>query len=95
MTSVGSYLAANWLQFTALIVWSQVYICLGSEEKEQVYQALDCPDKRYHLLEILSLTQWVSNFPMHQNHLEGSSNTDSWAPPTKIDAVGLRWSLSI
>lgn len=37
--SAGSYLAANWLQFTALIVWSQVYICLGSEEKEQVSQA--------------------------------------------------------
>lgn len=63
MTSVGSYLAANWLQFTALIVWSQVYTCLGSEEKEQVYQALDCPYKRYHLLEILRLAQWVSNFP--------------------------------
>lgn len=63
MASAGSYGAANWLQFTALIVWSQVYICLGSEEKEQVYQALGGPYKRHHLPDTLSLIQWVSNFP--------------------------------
>ena len=92
MTSAGSYLAANWLQFTALIVWSQVYICLGSEEKEQVYQALGWSYQRDHLPEMFSLTQWPSNFPMWQNHQEGYESTDHWAPPPRnSDSVGLGW----
>ena len=90
MTSAGSYLAANWLQFTALIVWSQVYICLGSEEKEQVYQALGWSYQRDHLPEMFSLTQWPSNFPMWQNHQEGYESTDHWAPPPR-NSVGLGW----
>lgn len=36
------YLAANWLQFTALIVWSQVYICLGSEGKREDIASQKC-----------------------------------------------------
>lgn len=92
MTSAGSYLAANWLQFTALIVWSQVYICLGSEEKEQVYQALGWSYQRDHLPEVFGLTQWPSNCPMWQNHREGYESPDHWAPPSRnSDSVGLGW----
>lgn len=71
MTSAGSYLAANWLQFTALIVWSQVYICLGSEEKEQVSQALRLSFIKASTVYSVPLNpQGVSNLPMRQNHLE-------------------------
>ena len=59
-------------------VESQRFRCPHEGEKQKQYKLL------IEVTKLVNLGQWFLNLSMHQNHLEGVSKTDCWAPSPRV-----------